>query len=148
MKSKKTISKILVGAMVFMSVTSAGMASVNAQGNTTDRPYNFKFTIVNDERALQSLAKDDYTSCYINNYGSQAGVNADVWATDRVDEEHSNFRLSANCNANGRQFVAKGQVKYLPNYVKENGYNSCTLVLTPGGAIRTPVEGVWSPDSI
>lgn len=147
MKRKKIISKILVGAMVFMSVTSAGIASVKA-GNIQDHVFSFSFIQVNDRHALTSRAKNDYTSAYINNYGSVHGINAEVWATDRVSEYGYTYSLRSNCSANGSDYIAKGQVKYLPNYVKENGYNSCTLVLSPGGSLRTKVEGKWSPDSI
>lgn len=144
MKSKKTISKILVGAMVFMSVTSAGMASANAQGNIKDRPYSFTFAKTTDQITTGSEGKWDYTSCYINNYGS-VGVNARVFATNTTN---NNFRLDKDCTLYNNTFVGSNTVRYLENNVKESGYNSCTLLLTPGGSLRVTTSGVWSPDSI
>lgn len=67
MKRKKIISKILVGAMVFMSVTLAGIASVKA-GNIQDHVFSFSFIQVNDRHALTSRAKNDYTSIIMDQY--------------------------------------------------------------------------------
>jgi len=146
MKSRKKLSKILIAAMVCMSVSSLGMMVAEGAGNIKDTYFDFNYY---DQQgrpvAVGSRPKLDYTSCYVYNINSYQAIKVDVWATDNTT---SNYRSIENCNASGTKIVNKGQSMYLPNYVKERKYNSCTLQVTPHGNIKTYIHGCWSPDSV
>lgn len=146
MKSKKVLSKILTAAMVCMSVSSLGMMSAEGAGNITDRKFGFNYHDAELRPvAVGSEAKLDYTSCYVYNRDSYQAIKVDVWATNRQGLTYS---LNENCNASGTKIVNKGYSMYLPNYVKERGYNYCTLLVGPYGNYSTYIGGLWSPDSI
>ncbi|MEG2935091.1 MAG: DUF2712 domain-containing protein [Clostridium sp.] len=146
MKSRKVVSKILTAAMICMSVSSLGMMVAEGAGNITDRQFGFNYHDASLQPvAVGSEAKWDYTSCYIYNRDSYQDIKVDVWATNRTG---SSYTLQENCNSDGTKTVRKGYEMYLPNYVKERGYGSCTLLIRPAGNYSTYIGGLWSPDSI
>lgn len=128
-KKSKAISGLVLGLMMVGSL--AGMVSA---GNFQDTYYDYnsgQYGFATDTRT-----KEDYTSSYIWHKGYDNAY---------VEVRSTGVNLSAN---GGHYYVSAGSSAYLPNYVKENGYNNCYLYITPASGSASRMYGQWSPDSV
>lgn len=153
---KNKLIKAIATAMIVTSMFSTFALSANAAGNIND-------TIVYKEANQNSggtpyrsawRGKWDYTSAYCMNTTTSGG-SATVWVhrtnNSKTSSQYTVDRYYGKWSYNGAtrnsKTVYRGKYVYLPNYVKEDGYNYAAL-----GYIMNK-EGVkykmwWSPDSV
>lgn len=134
---KKQLLKIrrgrkLIGAGL-LSLMLVGMLG-NVHASSEDRWYE-KYSGVNGF-ATSTEKKEDYTSSYIWHQGNIAA---------NVQVKSMGINYTAN---GGSYYIEVGRAAYLPNYVKENGQDTCYLYLTPSPATPANLHGYWSPDSV
>ncbi len=140
MKCKKKISKILIIAMIFMSISSVGIINAEAAGNYTDEDFNFYTHVAGAGRFTGMRGKWDYTSSYVYNTNSDYALKVNVWGGSSTGV-HQDVSLEPYKQVN------VGVASYLKNLVKEEGYNYCALQLLQTGQ-GWRIIGKWSPDSI
>ena len=127
-KKSKAITGLVIGLLMVGSV--AGAVSAGNIGNTS-----YQYNSTSKGFATETRDKIDYTSAYIEHYG----VNG---ATVQVHSGGVNFTVG------GSRFAAAQSWSYLPNYVKENGFNNCYLYIKLYPEKGCYMYGAWSPDSI
>lgn len=96
---------------------------------------NYSFSYTGDGGDLYTAHRDkyDYTSSYVYHKGS---VGAYIGVYNGYNSYGPLYHVGA------------GQQRYLTNYIKENGLNSCRLRITPETHSPRTIYGQWSPDSV
>ncbi len=143
MKLKNKISKVILTAMVCLTVTSFGMITAEAAGNYKDKWFDFNYNGDGSDVWTENRRKLDKTSSYIYNCNSDVGVKVSVYGNNT-----NNTSVGVDCSINPFQQVNVGQSAYLKNWVKERKYGYCRLSLSPNTHSRCHLKGKWSPDSI
>jgi len=130
---------------VLLTIVSAVVVTSNAAGNYTDTLFKYEFTSSSRTTAhTEFRGKWDYTSSYAYNYNSNVKINSVL-----VQAPVSIYFL--DCTYGQPQDLPIGYAKYLPNLVKEKGYNEAKLcfIFTPKTPpTKTSLCILWSPDSI
>ena len=60
-----------------------------------------------------------------------------------VYSDNANFTYGAR-----EYYVGVGEVRYIPNLVKESGKAECFLLIHPAENVPATIYGYWSPDSV
>ncbi|SFB37782.1 hypothetical protein SAMN05216249_12819 [Acetitomaculum ruminis DSM 5522] len=135
---------IVVGTLALSTNIFMPLGS-DAAGNIKDEKFDYTYIGDGcDHTVPVSRAKLDYTSCYVKNTSSFA-IRINVLSTNRSGRS---FTVLENSSVTPYLRVPAGHSKYIPNYVREHGYHSCTLGINPEIHKRAKVRGVWSPDSV
>ncbi len=149
MNRNKRINKLgLTVLALMMAVILYTPVSTMAKGNVSDKRYYAAYNGDGGDTCINSSrAKWDYSSCYIKNEGPN-GILCNVLATDRECYEGYNYRTLGDCSVKAYVGVSVGEEKLLQNYVKERGYNYCTIQFAPLSHDAMRYTGLWSPDSV
>lgn len=132
---KKKIICVLCAMMV---MSPFGM--VVSANNYKDTKYSVPYNGDGADMTTPTRSKLDSSASYVNNNGSK--TTAIIVAVGAVDSKggcrgsHSSYYI-----------VDKGNRKYMPNTVYQNGYRrACLLMGTTSGKAHN-LSGVWSPDN-
>lgn len=137
----KVIKKCVV-VLMLMVIVMAGANEYMALASTDYSLYATVYTGDGGDIDTNTRKKETSSSAYIYNCYSDYGVNVRVWGKVKGVWKDCNVGLVVPC--------AKGEKKWLPNYVYEwNGYKSsyCYLRLSPISHVKGCIGGRWSPDS-
>ncbi|WP_071396583.1 DUF2712 domain-containing protein [Bacillus tuaregi] len=143
-KIKSLKMKLAVAGLTCLMASSIGMSSASAAGNYKDTPFKFYYNGDGSDRFTDMREKRDYTSSYVHNYGSNYGYSVIVYGS----KNYSSSGIGTYATAGPIPHVGVGEAKYLPNYVKERGYNYAQLGLMSDSHSASVMAGEWSPDSI
>ena len=145
--------KFFTTALKVIAVTTIVVGIINVQSVTSKATYHdsaFRYTINSDEYETTdvytgSRSKDDYSSAYVYNRYSQSEISyiRVMGATNDATEGplyNMTYGTAKSCPV--------GEYRYLPNLVKENGYNYAGLMFDPGNGYHNYISILWSPDSI
>lgn len=145
MKNLKSISKkIAITSFVFLIAGSIGLSPVSAASNYTDTIFEFHYNGDGGDRTTDKREKRDYSSSYVYNKWSTYGFAAKVLGS----KYYSSNGVGSYCVAGPIPHVGVGEAKYLPNYVKERGYNYAQIQMMSDSHSSSYMGGLWSPDSI
>lgn len=144
MKTKKSLfSKLASAGLAITIVSSLGLSSVSAAGNYHDTKFQFQYNGDGSDVFTSKRTKLDYTSSYVKNRYSKYGFTTNVYGSN----DYSNY-IGTYCTYGPPVHVSVGQAKYLPNLVKERGYDNAQIGITSDSHSPSFIEGLWSPDSI
>ena len=138
---KKTLLKlsgkarVTCRALLGVFLVGGAAQTVFAVGNITDSFYVYEST-GNTWYQTEPRAKRDYTSCYVYHKGN-------IPAYFSVYSDNANFTYGAR-----EYYVGVGEVRYIPNLVKESGKAECFLLIHPAENVPATIYGYWSPDSV
>ena len=140
------IKKISLKTMALFSLVAVMLigccTTAFAAGNYSDTWFEFYTDNSGGDYLTPIRGKWDYTSSYVYNNNSDCGIRVNVMGCS------ANGRTMDYCSVNGLEQVELGQWKYLPNWVKERGYNYCRLMVTAAYHYPVHLQCLWSPDSI
>lgn len=150
MKNKKS-TKLVGSVLAIVSVISLGMTMASATGNVTDQIRTYTYNGDGGALATPLREKWDATSSYIKNYStSKTSFGAGVGRAKTTSNGYvaDRYYRSANNAFNMAKLksVAVGQERYLPNYVKEDGFKYANVHFYPSRAGYIKIA--WSPDSV
>lgn len=133
----KLSGKSRAACLALLGLTLVGGAAriVSAAGNITDIFYSYE-SKGGTWYQTPPAEKWDYTSCYVYHKGN-------IPAYFSVYSDNANLTYGAT-----EYYVGVGQVKYIPNLVKESKKNTCYLLIHPANDSRATIYGYWSPDSV
>jgi hypothetical protein len=142
---KEKISKIFCVILMVMFVVSCGTvakaASENAEtlkNNHGDTWFTWYYNGDGGDNFTDPRTKEDATSAYAKNSGSQVGIRCRVLTIDCQDMS------AGDCG----RILPVGRAMYLPNYIYENGYRNARIRVSPDAHSPCYIEMLWSPDSV
>ena len=136
---KNILTKLMAGAMGIMIMASA------SNYHDTSAVLSLDETVGIGEAYTNGRAKEDATSGYIR-WSSSTGNLSYTAALVACDSNggstyYENFRIIY-------REVTEGDEIYLPNYVKESGYNYAAIKTLSEYQVPYTIRFLWSPDSI
>lgn len=147
LKSRKNskLVKITVLVCVVAMIISTCIISASA-GNWSDTLHEHRTPTGMYLQFSNTIfrAKQDYSSAYAYNYKSNTDI-ATVNVLGNSIESAYNYDV---CNYGNAKNLPIGAAYYLPNTVKEEGYNYAALQMIPTTKLNAYLYVWWSPDSI
>ena len=143
-KRSKALSLFICMMTAILFISYVGM-NAEATGNITDTPFYFSGTSM--YTMTDPRDKWDYTSSYVYSNSSSTRSITEVRVFGCVLYSGT-VVSSVDCTFGDPVEVQPGEYKYLPNLVKESGYNYARLQLYVDSSAYKYIFGVWSPDSV
>lgn len=142
---KNVLTKLMAGAMGIMIMASAGSMVYASNYTDTFEVLSLDETVGEAEAYTRGRAKEDTTSGYIK-WASSTGNLSYTAALVACDSNGGNTHYE-NFKIIHREICEDDEV-YLPNYVKESGYNYAAIKTMSMHEVPYTIRFWWSPDSI
>lgn len=130
--------KIICALCAMMVMSQFGM--VASANNYKDTSFSYTYNGDGSDLITSARAKKDSSASYVNNNGSKTTTM--TVAVGAVDSK-------GGCRGSRSSYyvVNKGNRKYMPNKVYQNGYRKACLLMGTTNGKKHNLSGVWSPDN-
>lgn len=139
---KNLITKTSIIMALFTVILFTYGNPIKAAGNYHDTRFYQYYNGDGSDVFTPFRGKWDYTSSYSKNDKSTFGYTANVYGSNVTSG------IGTYCTYGRSQHISVGQYKYLPNLVKERGYNYAQLGMMSDSHNPSIFNMLWSPDSI
>jgi hypothetical protein len=141
---KNIITKTAIFMALFTIIFFTYGNNIKAAGNYKDERFYQYYNGDGSDVFTPFRAKLDYTSSYSYNNRSTYGYTANVYG----DYTKYGSGIGTYCTYGTPRHLSVGQAKYLPNLVKERGYNYAQIGMMSDSHNPSIFDMLWSPDSI
>lgn len=139
---KNLIIKTAIFMALFTIIFFTYGNNIKAAGNYKDTRFYHYYNGDGSDVFTPLRAKLDYTSAYSKNDYSTYGYTTNVYGSN------GGSGIGTYCTYGTPRHISVGQAKYLPNLVKERGFNNARLGMMSDSHNPSIINMLWSPDSI
>ena len=145
---KNIVQKVcyVVTILMVLAIVRNISTTIVKANNHNDTRYQFDLdTATYPQKNLRTptRTKTDYSSVYIYNDKSTSDISSIL-----IFGENGKKQEDCTWRKEGVPTCARGERKYLKNWVKEKGYTGAYLWIEPVSPYSIHLNFLWSPDSI
>lgn len=140
MKTHNKLFTLLSGVLLSFSCC---MFLYNANADTYDKQFTFRFTDNVEGRQTGPQSKDDDSSMFM--WYSSAGPT--YYEAKAIGYSNPSQYVWSDCSGGYHYRFYHGQKRFMYNYVRENGYSAAGIYGYNQSSAGT-AGGYWSPDSV